>query len=129
MKPGSFRVLARTTVHFRRPSEPLATGLEVALLTRPPDADGAHAEELVAPGYRRQVIEFREPPQGQTGGRQLSRNRVSFGEIGRETGAATHAAIYDIENRVVAYSFVERVAGAIGPDEIAFEAGMIEVRF
>ena len=129
MTPGAYRVLARTTVHFRRPQQPLSGDLTLALLTWPPDADGAHAKDLAAEGYERQPIELRPPAGGVALRRQLSGNRISFGAIGALAGKATHAAIYNADGDLIAYSFVERVAGAPGPDEVVFDAGMVEVRF
>jgi hypothetical protein len=129
MLPGAYRLYARAIVHHRPPRQPWAAGFSVGLLTAPPDADGTHAQELNVEGYRRQQVAFLPPGTGATGGRQRSADRVNFADIGALTGAVTHAAIYDANDRLVAYSFVEKVEGAPGPDEVVFEAGEISVRF
>lgn len=129
MSPGTYQVAARATVHQRCISEPISNGFTIGLFTSPPDADGAHGKELNAEGYQRQGLSFLAPRNGSAGGRQLSGARVSFGPIGFDAAAATHAVIFGRDDQVFAYGLVERTGGTHALGEIAFEQGCIAIRF
>jgi hypothetical protein len=129
MTPGAYCLAARATVHQRCITEPVSNGLTLALLTRPPTADGVHAEELGAPGYERQPLSFLPPASGLVGHRQLSAHRVSFGPIGFDAGQVNHAAVMDPSGAVLAYGIVERRGGCFELGEVAFDAGEIQIRF
>jgi hypothetical protein len=129
MGPGSYSLYARAVTLRRAVTAPVIEPMSVGLLTSAPDPDGFRCEELRAPGYARQPITFLPPVGNVVGGKQLSAHRVSFSDIGPDAYGCTHAALFDENGEVFAYSWISRSAASFGSAEVAFEPGQIQLRF
>lgn len=128
MHSNSYALDARVVVQHRGQVVPLSGPFAVGLLRKAPTPEGAHVQELEAPGYLRVPVEFDPPAAEMIAGARRSAHRVSFGPIGPYAAEAKYGAVFR-GDEVIAYGLTQTASGFVGPDEIAFERGALRIRF
>jgi hypothetical protein len=129
MKSGCYACDARVVLKYRTGADPLPGNLTLGLLTAAPSPEGWDAEELAAPGYARQPIEFDPAPSAHPGVKRLNTHRISFGPIGDYVAGVSHAAVFDAEGKVVAYAWFQTCPGYIDGAEVVFDGGRVTLRY
>jgi hypothetical protein len=129
MDAGSYLLTARMVVQHRGNREAIERGhFAVGLLTCAPTPEGTHVHELKAEGYERQPVEFLDLPKGPGAHAVRNSNCVVFKDVTPSWPKASHAAIFDANGDLFAYSWLQSSAGFTGHNEITLAPTAIKLR-
>jgi hypothetical protein len=128
MACSNFRLIAKTLVQRRDQLIDVdEASLFVGLMTQCPTPEGTSLQEADRPGYFRQQLKLAGAP-GPAGLRSpRNLNAVTF-RASALRSQATHGAIFDLTGNLLAYGWLQLVAGS-DPDTVAFAPGEIQLAY